>query len=66
MSDERQGMRGHSDGGNVRPADTRFNLHKPEDESDVVRSPAAEDKAPDQSGASARAQAGRGSKRSTR
>lgn len=39
--DERKGMRGHSDGGNVRPADDRFNLHKPEDESGVVRTPEA-------------------------
>lgn len=34
--EERQGMRGH-EGGNVRPADGRYGLHQPEDESKFVR-----------------------------
>lgn len=33
--EEREGKRGHDDGGNVRPADGRWNLHEPEEESDV-------------------------------
>ena len=35
--EERQGMRAHDDSGNVRPADGRWDLHKPEQESQYVR-----------------------------
>jgi hypothetical protein len=35
-AEDRKGMRGHEDG-NVRPADGRYDLHKPEEESEVVR-----------------------------
>lgn len=38
----RKGMRGHSDAGQVRPADNRYNLHRPEDESAYVRSDKAD------------------------
>ena len=34
----RQGMRAHDDQGNVRPADGRWPLHHPKDESKHVRS----------------------------
>lgn len=34
---ERKGKRGHDDNGSVRPADGRWNLHDPKDESKVVR-----------------------------
>lgn len=34
--DTRQGMRGHNDAGNIRPADGRWGLHDPEDESQVT------------------------------
>lgn len=40
--EERQGMRGHEDG-NVRPADDRYGLHKPEDESEFIRTEIAEE-----------------------
>lgn len=36
--DERLGKRGHDGRGNVRPADDRYDLHDPQDESKVVRS----------------------------
>lgn len=36
-AEERAGMRAHDDQGNVRPADGRWDLHKPEDESKYVR-----------------------------
>ncbi len=35
--EERRGMRAHDDSGNVRPADGRWDLHKPEQESQYVR-----------------------------
>lgn len=35
--EEREGKRGHDDQGNVRPADGRWNLHEPKDESKYVR-----------------------------
>lgn len=35
-AEERKGMRGHDDHGNVRPADGRWNLHKPSEESKVT------------------------------
>ncbi|WP_300399889.1 hypothetical protein [Nocardioides sp.] len=42
---DRQGKRGHDEHGNVRPADDRYELHDPEQESAVVRTPqSAEDK----------------------
>lgn len=34
-AEERKGMRGHDEQGNVRPADGRWDLHKPADESKV-------------------------------
>lgn len=34
---ERKDTRGHSQDGNVRPADGRWGLHKPKDESKVIR-----------------------------
>jgi hypothetical protein len=34
---ERKGKRGHDDNGNVRPADGRWDLHDPKDESKFVR-----------------------------
>lgn len=34
---ERKGMRGHDDNGNVRPADGRWGLHAPKDESKYIR-----------------------------
>ncbi|HEY0889657.1 MAG TPA: hypothetical protein VGE38_08615 [Nocardioides sp.] len=40
--EERKGKRGHDDHGNVRPADGRWELHDPKDESKVVRTPKAE------------------------
>lgn len=36
-AEERKGMRAHDDSGNVRPADGRWDLHKPEQESQYVR-----------------------------
>lgn len=36
---ERKGKRGHDEHGNVRPADDRYELHDPADESLVVRTP---------------------------
>lgn len=41
--DEKKGMRGHSDLGQVRPADERFNLHAPKEESKYVRVEQADD-----------------------
>lgn len=35
-AEERKGMRGHDDQGNVRPADGRWALHKPQHESKVT------------------------------
>lgn len=35
--EERKGMRGHDEQGNVRPADGRFELHDPKHESKYVR-----------------------------
>ena len=35
-AEERKGMRAHDDNGNVRPADGRWDLHAPEDESVYV------------------------------
>lgn len=35
--EERRGKRGHDERGNVRPADGRYELHDPEDESTYVR-----------------------------
>lgn len=35
--EERKGMRAHDDHGNVRPADGRWDLHEPKDESKYVR-----------------------------
>ncbi len=43
--EERKGMRGHDADGNVRPADDRYDLHKPEDESKVCGPEAPEPKA---------------------
>lgn len=37
--DERKGKRGHDGRGNVRPADDRYELHDPAQESLVVRTP---------------------------
>lgn len=37
--EEREGMRAHDEHGNVRPADGRWELHEPKDESKVVRTP---------------------------
>lgn len=61
-ADRRKGKRGHDDNGNVRPADDRYNLHDPAEESAVVRSP-DEPQTPGRSGASARGRAGRGTNR---
>lgn len=36
-AEERKGMRAHDERGSVRPADGRWDLHKPEDESEYVR-----------------------------
>lgn len=36
-AEERKGMRAHDDNGNVRPADGRWPLHEPKDESKHVR-----------------------------
>lgn len=36
-AEERKGKRAHDEQGNVRPADGRWPLHKPEDESKHVR-----------------------------
>ncbi len=38
---ERKGKRAHTTDGSVRPADGRWPLHDPQDESKVVRSPGA-------------------------
>lgn len=39
----RKNMRGHDESGNVRPADGRWELHAPEDESKYVRTEKAEE-----------------------
>ncbi|WP_395691789.1 hypothetical protein [Nocardioides sp.] len=36
-AEERKGKRAHDDQGNVRPADGRWDLHEPKDESKYVR-----------------------------
>lgn len=36
-AEERKGKRGHDEQGNVRPADGRYGLHDPKDESKYVR-----------------------------
>lgn len=36
-AEERKDMRAHDDGGNVRPADGRWDLHEPKNESKHVR-----------------------------
>lgn len=41
----RKGKRGHDDQGNVRPADGRYGLHEPKDESKYVRSGIGDDSA---------------------
>lgn len=38
-AEERKGKRGHDERGNVRPADGRWDLHDPAEESEVVRTP---------------------------
>ena len=36
-AEDRHGKRGHDEHGNVRPADGRYGLHEPQDESEYVR-----------------------------
>lgn len=40
-AEERKGKRAHDEHGNVRPADGRWSLHEPKDESKHVRTDAA-------------------------
>jgi hypothetical protein len=42
-AEERKGKRGHDESGNVRPADGRWELHEPKDESKYVRTDKAEE-----------------------
>lgn len=44
--EERKGKRGHDDQGNVRPADDRYGLHEPEEESVYVRTEITPDNPP--------------------
>jgi len=42
-AEERKGKRGHDGQGNVRPADGRYELHDPKDESKYVRTETAKE-----------------------